>query len=81
MLFQLISLLGATLLLVAYFAINQKWLKAQDRLYNVMNLVGGILLFWVAVVDRRIGFMVLEAAWAIVAIPPLLRPALKAPEK
>jgi hypothetical protein len=74
-LFQLVSLLGAFLILIAYFAINRKWMKPDDRLYNLLNLVGGVLLLWIAVVDQRIGFVVLEAAWALVAIPPLFRNA------
>jgi len=73
-LFQLVSLLGAFLILAAYLAINRQWLKPHHRLYNLMNLFGGILLLCVAIVDRRIGFVVLEAAWAIIAIPPLFRP-------
>ena len=81
MLYQLVSLLGASLILAAYLAINRNWVKPHDRLYNIMNLIGGVLLFWVAVVDQRIGFIVLEATWAIVAIPPLLRPAHPASER
>jgi hypothetical protein len=71
---QLISLLGAFLVLLAYFANNRGWLGPRDRSYNLMNLVGGLLLLWVAVVDRRAGFMVLELTWALIAIPPLFRP-------
>ena len=74
MFFQLVSLVGAALLLAAYLAINRRWLKPHHRLYNLMNLFGGALLLWVAIVDQRIGFVVLEAAWAIIAIPPLIRP-------
>jgi len=43
-----------------------------------MNLIGGALLLWVAIVDQRIGFVVLEAAWALIAIPPLFRPSEEA---
>lgn len=75
MLFQLVSLLGAFLILIAYLAINKKWLGPDHRLYNLLNLVGGILLLWVALVDQRIGFVVLEATWAMIAIPPLFRKA------
>ena len=75
MFFQLVSLLGAFLILVAYLAINRRWMNPHHRIYNLMNLVGGLLLLWVAIEDRRIGFMVLEAAWAIIAVPPLVRPA------
>lgn len=74
MLFQLVSLAGAFLVLAAYLSISRRWMKPHHRLYNLMNLVGGILLLWVAIVDQRIGFVILEAAWAAIAIPPLFRP-------
>jgi hypothetical protein len=71
-LYQLFSLAGACLILLAYLANNRKWMGPKDRSYNLMNLVGGLLLFWIAVVDRRAGFMVLELAWALIAVPPLI---------
>lgn len=74
MLEQLISLVGASLILLAYFANIKGWMGPRDRAYNLMNLLGGLLLFWIAVVDRRAGFMVLELTWALIAIPPLFRP-------
>lgn len=73
MLIQIISLVGAFLILLAYFANNREWMGPRDPIYNLMNLVGALLLFWVAVVDGRAGFMVLEFAWALIALPPLLR--------
>jgi uncharacterized membrane protein len=76
---QIISLVGAILVLVAYFANSRHWLGPGDRGYNLMNLAGGLLLFWVAVVDRRAGFMILELTWALIAIPPLVRPREKNP--
>lgn len=74
MLFQLISLAGALLVLGAYLANARRWMGPWDRMYNMMNLVGGLLLACVAVVDRRVGFVLLEVTWAIIAVPPLLRP-------
>jgi hypothetical protein len=73
-LLQLVSLAGAALILAAYLANSRKWLGPQDRSYNLLNLVGGGLLLWVAVVEQLIGFVILEAAWALIAIPPLLWP-------
>lgn len=70
---QAISLVGAFLILLAYLGNSRGWLGPRDRAYNLMNLVGGILLLWIAVVDRRAGFVVLEGAWAAIAVPPLLR--------
>ena len=79
MLFQLVSLAGALFILAAYLAINRRWMGPDHRLYNLMNLLGGVLLLWVAIVDQRIGFVILEAAWAIIAIPPLFRPPEESP--
>lgn len=61
-------------MLGAYMANTRRWLGPRDRSYNLMNLTGGILLAWVAVVDHRIGFVILEVTWAILAVPPLLWP-------
>jgi hypothetical protein len=70
---QTVSLLGAGLILGAYLA-NQRGASGPDRLgYNLANLTGALLLGWVAVVDRRAGFILLEGVWALVTIPPLIR--------
>ena len=73
MLHQIISLAGAFLILVAYLANSKGWLGPKDPAYNVMNLVGALLLLWIALVDQRAGFVILEVSWALIAIPPLLR--------
>ena len=73
MLQQIISLAGAFLILVAYLANSKGWLGPKDPAYNVMNLVGALLLLWIALVDQRAGFVILETSWALIAIPPLLR--------
>ncbi len=77
MFMQIVSLLGAFLILLAYLANSRGWMGPRDRWYNLMNLVGGLLLLWVAVVDRRAGFMILEGAWALIALLPLLSSARK----
>ena len=73
MLFQIVSVIGAGLILGAYVANQRAWTGPESALYNVANLVGALLLGWVAVVDRRMGFILLEGVWAIVTVPPLLR--------
>ena len=72
--FQLASLAGAVLILAAYVAYQQGWLGREHRSYNALNFVGSAILAWVAVVDRRWGFIVLEGAWALLSLPPGLRP-------
>lgn len=75
MVLQLASLAGALLILAAYAANQRGRIGPGDLAYNLMNLVGALLLLWVAVVDRRIGFIILEVVWAAVTLPPLWRTA------
>ncbi len=71
---QIISLSGAVLILTAYVANQAGRLGPEKRLYSLLNLVGSLLLLWVAIIDWRWGFILLECAWAAVSIPPLIRP-------
>jgi hypothetical protein len=74
MLRQTVSLVGAALILAAYLALQRGWLPREDRRYNALNFVGSALLTWAAVGDRNWGFIVLEGSWALLSLPPLLRP-------
>ena len=71
MLFQIMSVIGAAMVLFAYAANQRGRLTRDDVWYNVLNLVGSTLLTIVAVIDRRVGFILLEGLWAIFSIPPL----------
>ena len=73
MLYQVISLVGAIFILAAYFALQRDLLSRNDRWFNVMNFVGSALLAWVAIVDRRVGFIALETIWALLSIPGMLK--------
>ncbi len=64
MLLQVISVLGALMVLAAY-GLNQGgvWRELHAG-YLGLNIVGSLLLGIVAIADQRIGFIVLEFAWA-----------------
>jgi len=71
--YQVVSLVGAFLILLAY-GLNQRGrLTPRQASYSLMNLIGSSLLLWVAIIDRRAGFVVVEAAWAAMSLIPLLR--------
>jgi hypothetical protein len=74
MLYQLISLVGAAMILFAYVAYQRGRMGREDRVYNALNFVGSGLLTWVAAIDRRWGFIILEGAWSLLSLWPLLRP-------
>jgi hypothetical protein len=69
---QLISIAGALMVLGAYAALQRGTLGREDRAFNLLNFAGAVLLTWVAIVDRRLGFILLEGAWALLSLPPLL---------
>jgi len=71
--FQLVSLVGASLILLPFALLNTGRMQPTNVWYSIMNFVGSSLLGWVAVVDQRIGFIILEVAWAVVSLLPLLR--------
>lgn len=73
MIHQILSLIGALLILFAYGANQTGRLGPGHRGYNLLNLAGSLLLFWVAVADWRWGFMLLEGAWAGISVVPIVR--------
>jgi hypothetical protein len=70
--YQVMSVVGAIMILVAYAGNQRGWMDRTRAMYNLLNLVGSGLLAWVAIVDRRVGFIFLESAWALLSIPPLI---------
>jgi hypothetical protein len=75
-LYQTISLIGAALLLIGFVAMQMRRMRNDGALFNALNFVGSGLLAWVAIHDRRAGFIVLEVVWALASLPPLYK-ALK----
>jgi hypothetical protein len=73
LLLQLVSLAGAALILAAYALSQAGRVGPSHAAYMAMNFLGAALLTWVAVADRRIGFIILEGAWAVLSLVPLVR--------
>jgi hypothetical protein len=72
MLEQLVSLVGAALVLAAYAGLQSGRLDRESAAFCLMNFVGSGLLTWIAVVDRRAGFILLEGLWALLSLIPLV---------
>jgi fluoride ion exporter CrcB/FEX len=64
MLLQLISVLGALMVLSAYGLLQGGIWRELNTGYLAFNIVGSLLLGIVAIVDQRVGFIFLEFAWA-----------------
>ncbi len=70
---QLISFVGALLILIAYVGHQLGWVSARRRSYNVMNAAGSAILCWIALHPFQLGFIVLEGVWTVVSLWALVR--------
>jgi len=70
---QVVSLLGAVLILLPYAANQMNRLATGAISYLVMNLVGSGLLTSVAILERQYGFILLEGTWALMSAYGLAR--------
>jgi len=67
MIYQVVSLIGAILILAAFAANQAGRLGNETVAYQLLNLVGGACLFTTALVNRQYGFILLEGAWVILS--------------
>jgi hypothetical protein len=64
---QAAQIVGALLILGAFFLVQRKKLSTTSRTYLALNLVGAAVLAVVAAVDRDWGFLLLEGMWALIS--------------
>ena len=78
---QVISLVGAILILAAYAGHQFELIEHKDAAYSWMNLIGSLVLAVIAYRGQQWGFLLLEGVWAAVSVPPLVRPRPSLPPK
>ncbi len=65
---QIISFIGALLILIAYIGHQVHRMNPRGWLYNWLNAVGSALLGWMALSPFQIGFVILEFVWVIASM-------------
>ena len=70
---QVIQVVGALLILAGFTAAQFGWLRVDSLTYLVLNLVGSVVLAWLAFVEHQWGFVLLETVWALVSGWSLVR--------
>jgi hypothetical protein len=70
---QVIQVIGALLILAGFGAAQLGAVRVDSRIYLVLNLVGSVVLAYVAAADTQWGFLLLEGVWALVSLWSLSR--------
>ena len=81
MIAQLVSLLGAAMILAAFAAQQAGKLGGEDRAYLLLNFFGAVILTWFAVEAKSAGLIVLEGSWAVISLVSLLRKRAASPPR
>jgi hypothetical protein len=70
---QVIQVIGALMVLIAYAAAQTGRWRTDDVVYLVLNEIGSVILAVLAAISQNWGFLLLEGVWAIVTAIGLLK--------
>jgi hypothetical protein len=70
---QVIQVIGAVMILIAYAAAQAGRWSTDSLAYLVLNLIGSAVLAVLAAASENWGFLLLEGVWAIVTAASLLQ--------
>ncbi len=70
---DIISTIGVSLILLAFFLNTFKYLSDNSKLYFVLNIVGGAFACYGSVLLNSLPFIILEGTWSLVALVGLIK--------
>ena len=72
-LYDFAGLVGAAIVIAAYFANQQRWLSSEDWRFPAANFVGASLILISLWFDWNLPSVVIEVVWALVSIWGMVR--------
>jgi hypothetical protein len=67
-LYNVAGVLGAVLVIVVYFATQQRWLSAEDWRFPFANLLGAGFILVSLVADWNLAAFVVEVFWVLISL-------------
>jgi hypothetical protein len=71
--YTLVGFLGAAIIVIAYFAMQQRWLSALDWRFPAANLIGSLLILVSLWFEWNFPSVVIEIFWALISFMGLVR--------
>ena len=71
--YNLAGFVGAAIIVVAYFAMQQRWLNALDWRFPAANLLGSLLILISLWFEWNFPSVVIEIFWALISLMGLAR--------
>jgi len=71
--YDLAGFLGAAIIVVAYFAMQQRWLNALDWRFPAANLLGSLMILVSLWFEWNFPSVVIEVFWALISLMGLAR--------
>jgi hypothetical protein len=70
---DIISTIGVSLILLAFFLNTFKYVSDNSNLYFILNIVGGAFACYGSVLLNSLPFIILEGTWSVVALIGLIK--------
>ena len=66
--FDWIGVIGSILIAVAYFSVSTKRMEGDSAAFQLLNLVGAILILWSLWYRPNVGAILIEVLWIGIAV-------------
>jgi len=70
--YDAIGIVGSLFISGAYLAISMSWMKAEQPKFQILNLIGAILILWSLWHRPNAGAILIEVLWIGIAIMALI---------
>lgn len=65
---EILGLFGTSMILIGYFGLQVQYFTHDDLSYDLINLVGALILTFYAYISGTISFIILNVIWSLVAL-------------